>query len=81
MFAAYFLESGILLIVLPWSRLWDDNRFLTLVPSLGTLLTSSFVRGAVTGIGVLTAIAGMVELAVAVVRRRGVGVSSSAHNA
>jgi hypothetical protein len=80
MFAAYFLESGILLIVLPWSRLWDDNRFLTLVPSLGALLTSSFVRGAVTGIGVLTAIAGMVELAVAVVRRRGVGVSSSPHN-
>ena len=62
-FAAYFLEAGLILIVAPWSGFWDHNGLAAWLPSTGAWLTSPFVRGAVSGIGLITAIAGLVELA------------------
>ena len=62
-FAAYFLEAGLILIVVPWSGFWDQNGLASWLPSAGAWITSPFVRGAVTGIGVITAIAGFLELA------------------
>ena len=51
-----------ILIVAPWSAYWDRSLALW-YPAGTSWLGSSFVRGAVTGIGLLTAIAGFVELA------------------
>ena len=63
MFAAYFLEAGFILIAAPWSAVWEHNRFVEFRPALRTAIESPYVRGGVTGVGVITALAGLVELA------------------
>ena len=64
LFAAYFIEAGLVLIVAPWRpAFWDRNFFIERLPLLETLLGNVFVRGAVSGIGGLTALAGLAELA------------------
>ena len=60
--AAYLLEAGVLLIIAPWSpSFWDRNRFGDL-PVIAGLMESDYVRGAVSGVGVLTALAGVRDL-------------------
>jgi hypothetical protein len=62
--AAYFIEAGLVLVLAPWvSRFWDHNVFLVTSPALRGIFQSSFVRGAVSGIGVLTVFAGLAEIA------------------
>ena len=64
LFAAYFLEAGFVLIVAPWKvAFWDRNFFVERLPLLEGFLGNVFVRGAVSGIGGLTALAGLAELA------------------
>jgi hypothetical protein len=70
LFAAYFLEAGFILIVAPWSGFWDRNFFAASAPALRPWLESPFVRGAVSGIGGITAIAGFAELGGLLARRR-----------
>jgi hypothetical protein len=70
LFAAYFLEAGLILVVAPWSAFWDRNFFAEAVPALDGILASPFARGAVSGIGGITVIAGLTELAAAFVSRR-----------
>ena len=62
MFAAYFLEAGFILAAAPWSALWEHNRFAESRPALRAAIESPYVRGAVTGVGAITAIAGLIEL-------------------
>jgi hypothetical protein len=70
LFAAYFLEAGFVLIVAPWkTAFWDRNFFIERLPMLESLLSNVFVRGAVSGIGGLTTLAGLAELAGLFVRR------------
>jgi hypothetical protein len=59
---AFFLEVGLLLIVLPWSSFWDRNYFAYAWPGIRPLLTNNFVRGAVSGLGVLNLVAAFAEL-------------------
>ena len=49
-------------MVAPWSAVWEHNRFAEARPALEAFLTSPYARGAVTGVGVITALAGLVEL-------------------
>jgi hypothetical protein len=58
----FFLEIGLVLIVVPWLAFWDRNYFGQLVPLLGAFMTNNFVRGGVSGLGVINIIAGCVEL-------------------
>jgi hypothetical protein len=60
--SALFLEFGFVLIVVPWSVYWDRNYFAGTLPQLHGFLTNNFVRGAVTGLGVVNALAGCFEL-------------------
>ena len=60
---ALFLEVGFVLLVAPWSAFWDRNYFAEAVPGLRDLLTNNFVRGAVSGLGVINIFAGLAELA------------------
>lgn len=46
----------------PWSAFWDHNRFAEARPGLEAFLNTAYVRGGVTGIGVITALAGLAEL-------------------
>jgi hypothetical protein len=60
---ALLLEAGLLLILIPWSAFWDRNYFVEATPALGALLTNNFVRGAVSGLGVVNLLAALGELA------------------
>ncbi len=61
-------EVGILLLFLPWTAFWDDNFFLYFVTGklnatwLPAFLTSGYVRGAVSGLGVLNILAGLWDI-------------------
>lgn len=63
LFVAFFVEVGLLLIVLPWSGFWERNYFAQAWPALRPLLTNNFVRGAITGLGFVNLLAGFAELA------------------
>ena len=48
------LESGLVLLALPWSALWDHNLLMMRVETLRPWLLSDYARGAVNGLGLLT---------------------------
>jgi hypothetical protein len=45
--------AGMLLMVLPWTRLWTENPLLSAFPSIRFILGQSFVRGMISGIGLV----------------------------
>jgi hypothetical protein len=61
-------EVGILLLILPWTPYWEDNFFLYYITNklnaawVPTLLTSGYVKGAVTGLGALNILAGLRDI-------------------
>jgi hypothetical protein len=63
LYVAYFLEVGLLLVLVPWSGFWDQNYFVAGTPMLQTLLGNHFVRGGVSGLGLVNLCAGASELA------------------
>jgi hypothetical protein len=54
--------SGLWLLLAPWTGLWDHNLLARLVPVAGAVMVNPFVRGAVTGVGLVTIAAGVREL-------------------
>ena len=62
-YVAFFLEVGLLLLVLPWSAFWENNYFAEAWPLIRPFLTNNFVRGGVTGLGVVNLVAGFADLA------------------
>jgi hypothetical protein len=67
---AFFLEVGFVLTVVPWSVYWDRNYFVESLPLLHDLMTNGFVRGAVSGLGLVNIGAGLAELFAVVSARR-----------
>ena len=59
---AFFFEAGLVLLLVPWSVYWERNYFLQAMPMVATFITNDFVRGAVSGLGVVNLIAGLVEI-------------------
>src|ERR1700735_1856817 len=49
----FWLELGLALIVVPWLDLWDTNYFLFQYPALALVLKNPFLRGAISGLGVI----------------------------
>jgi hypothetical protein len=68
-YVAFFVEVGLLLIVLPWSGFWDQNYFAEVFPLLKDLLTNNYIRGAVSGLGFVNLFAGFAELTFVFVAR------------
>jgi hypothetical protein len=62
---------GLLLLLLPWSAFWERNYFAETSPTVHAAITNNFVRGAVSGLGVVNVCAGLTELFAAVLARRG----------
>ena len=58
----FYIEVGLLLLVLPWSIFWDRNYFVYAWPALEPLFGSPFLRGAVSGVGVLNLVSGFGEM-------------------
>ena len=61
-YAACFLEIGLLLVVLPWTGFWDRNYVFDTIPLLHGLTPNPYLRGAVSGLGVLNVGLGILEV-------------------
>ncbi len=61
-YIAFFIEVGLLLIVLPWSSFWERNYFALGWPGIHAVITNNFVRGGVSGLGLVNLAAGFAEL-------------------
>jgi hypothetical protein len=48
-----WFELGVVLILLPWSDVWDGNIFLYQYPLLGFFLKNSYLRGMISGLGIM----------------------------
>ncbi len=60
---ALFLEIGLLLIVIPWwSALWEQNYFAQAVPAVQAVTSNYYLRGAITGLGLVNVYLGLTEL-------------------
>ena len=46
-------SAGVLLIIVPWTNNWTDNRLLLVYPGLREFVANGFVRGVCSGLGVL----------------------------
>ena len=52
-FLLFCLEIGLILLLLPWTLLWDNNFFVSLLPEWSRFWLNSYVRGAVSGLGLV----------------------------
>jgi len=55
------LLVGVLLVVVPWTSLWDSNYLLQPYPALRLLVLSPFARGTVTGVGLVNILVALHE--------------------
>jgi len=48
-----FLETGLFLVAFPWSSVWDQNLVVGYFPWLRPVFLSYYLRGAVSGLGLI----------------------------
>ena len=68
--AAYLIEAGLLLIVAPWTASWQHNYFAVRAPWLSEWMVNLYVRGAISGVGIVTSVAGLRDLSAALIARQ-----------
>jgi hypothetical protein len=61
-YALYCVEAGLFFTVVPWTRIWTMNSLLHGMPAVALLADNPFMRGFVSGVGVLHLIVGVREL-------------------
>lgn len=66
----YFIEAGLLLLVVPWSPFWEHNWFVLGSSWASAVAQSGYVRGAMSGVGLLLVLFGLVELLSLFIGRR-----------
>ncbi|HJU43365.1 MAG TPA: hypothetical protein VJ691_11145 [Vicinamibacterales bacterium] len=57
------LETGLLLILIPWSAFWERNYFFEWSAAFSGVMTSNYMRGAISGLGLINVWAALGELA------------------
>jgi hypothetical protein len=67
--AAYLVEAGLVLTIAPWTLFWDHNYFAHAFVPIGAWMSNAFVKGGVTGIGLVTTFAGLRDLSSAILAR------------
>jgi hypothetical protein len=70
-FALYCLEAGLFFLIVPWTMIWTLNPLLHSNMSIGMLADNPFVRGFVSGVGLLHLIVGVRDLVRISRQRRG----------
>jgi hypothetical protein len=53
LFVTLCATFGVLLLILPWTPKWTDNPLLLSFPSLRDIVSSGFVRGVASGLGLM----------------------------
>jgi len=61
-FALYCLEAGIFFTIVPWTRVWSVNPFLHQSVVMAVWVDNPFVRGFVSGFGVVHLIIGVRDI-------------------
>jgi hypothetical protein len=62
LFVAYLVEAGLVMLIVPWSGLWERNAFIQMAGTwLVDVARSGWARGAVSGVGLLLVGAGLAE--------------------
>ncbi len=61
-FILFCFEIGIFLVFVPWSNLWEHNVLLGFSFTLRGVLLNNFVRGSVSGLGIVDLALGLGEL-------------------
>ena len=54
-----WLEMGLILILIPWTGFWETNYFLNRYPDLIQYLLNPYLRGAISGLGLMDAVFAM----------------------
>ena len=49
----FLIELGMVLTVSPWTTVWHQNSLLAAHPAMRAFIEQGFVRGAVTGLGLI----------------------------
>ena len=62
LFIVFCLEVGVVLLVFPWSEYWDNNFFSNWIPMTRDLWDHSYLRGAVSGLGIVNIFISFSEL-------------------
>jgi hypothetical protein len=57
----FFIELGMVLVVTPWTFLWNDNKLLIMHPTWRAFVAHGFTRGVVTGLGLINVWIGIWE--------------------
>lgn len=52
-FVVFCIELGMLLAILPWTTVWNQNSFLGDYPTIKAFVQHNFVRGVATGLGLV----------------------------
>jgi hypothetical protein len=60
-FILFCIEIGLVLFLLPWTPLWDNNYFFSLTPQWNAFWLSTYLRGAISGVGVVNLWIGLGE--------------------
>lgn len=68
-FTLYCIEAGFFFLVLPWTKFWTQNPLVYHYEPLGQLLTNLYVRGFISGFGLVHFLVAIHEVA-AMIRRK-----------
>jgi hypothetical protein len=62
LFITFCLEIGFFLLIFPWTEFWDSNYFSSLIPEWHQYWDNMYVRGGISGIGVVNLYISFVEM-------------------
>ena len=60
-YVVFCIELCVVLVALPWTALWTSNNLLVHWPEVRRFLAHGFVRGAISGLGLLDVWLGIAE--------------------
>ncbi|MGA2133038.1 MAG: hypothetical protein ABSH50_12150 [Bryobacteraceae bacterium] len=61
-FIVFCLELGMFLVIFPWSEFWDRSWFSQLAPEWHSYWLNAYLRGAVSGLGIVNVYIALVEI-------------------
>ncbi|HVN04722.1 MAG TPA: hypothetical protein VMT86_09915 [Bryobacteraceae bacterium] len=61
-FIIFCMELGMFLVIFPWSNFWDRNLFSSLFPEWRAYWSNAYLRGAVSGLGIVDVYISLVEI-------------------
>jgi hypothetical protein len=62
LFITFCLEIGLFLLIFPWTEYWDANYFSAFIPDWHEYWDNMYVRGAISGLGVVNLYISFVEI-------------------